>query len=256
MRFTFNRLKARWYRKGLDYSTLPGIATSFILPRTTDARTVLDIGSGCGTLAVPLARAGKRVTALDASAAMIEILKEDIRKEKIKGIRPVHASWGSVELKAHDVVICSNVPALVGTPGFLSDAQRLAKKAVFIIENADPDSDKFYYRELYPLLFNKEFGKRTDYMKTYGRLHSMGIFANVEIIEYDFDQPFDDIDEAVEFWKEYIGIVTEEHDAALKGFLSKKLVRKKGTLLARFHKKSAIMWWRKTPLRKYSPGRA
>ncbi len=245
MDFTFNRLKARWYRKGLDYSTLPNIAMSFILPRTEKARTFLDIGSGPGTLAVPLARAGKKVTALDASAAMIDILKEEIDRKKIKGIRPVHSSWGSVELKTHDVVLCSNVPALVQKPGFLEDAQRLARKAVFIIENADPDADKFFYRELYPLLFNKEFGKRTDYLETYTRLHDMGIFANVEIIEYDFDQPFDDMDEAVEFWKEYIGIVTEEHDRKLKDFLSKKLVKKKGVLLARFHKKSAIIWWRK-----------
>ena len=65
------------------------------------------------------------------------------------------------------------------------------------------------------------------------------------MIEYDFDQPFDDMDEAVEFWKEYLGIVTEEHDAELRGFLSKKLVRKKGALLARFHKRSAVIWWKK-----------
>ncbi|MDP2690200.1 MAG: class I SAM-dependent methyltransferase [Deltaproteobacteria bacterium] len=245
MEFTFNRLKAQWYRRGLDYSTLPETALSFILPRTEDSKTFLDIGSGCGTLAVPLAKNGKRVTALDASAAMIEILREDIRREGLKNIKAVHAAWGEAELKPHDVVLCSNVPALVGAPGFLEDAQRLARKAVFIIENADPDADKFYYRELYPLLFNKEFGKRTDYLDTYKRLHDMGIFANVEIIEYDFDQPFDDINEAVEFWKEYIGIVTGEHDGKLRDFLSKKLVMKKGVLLARFHKKSAIMWWRK-----------
>ena len=51
------------------------------------------------------------------------------------------------------------------------------------------------------------------------------------------------MEEAIEFWKEYIGIVTEEHDRKLREFLDKKLVRKKGGLLAKFHKKSAVMWW-------------
>jgi len=250
MDFSFNRLKARWYKKGLEYSTLPEAALSVILARAPDAKSFLDIGSGCGTLALPLARRGLKVTAVDASAAMIDILREDIRKERLKGIRAVQSAWGKTGIKPHDAVICSNVPALVGQEGFLEDAARHARKAVFIIENADPTSDKFYYREIYPLLFGREFGLRSDYLNTYKNLHDMGIFANVEIIEYDFDQPFDDIGEAVEFWKEYIGIVTGEHDSKLRDFLKKKLVRKKGALLARFHKKSAVMWWRKTPLKK------
>ncbi|MBI5969962.1 MAG: hypothetical protein HY884_02275 [Deltaproteobacteria bacterium] len=116
---------------------------------------------------------------------------------------------------------------------------------VFIIVNADPKADKFYYRELYPLLFKKEFVKEGDYLTTYAALHDLGIYANIEMIEYDFDQPFESIEEAVEFWKEYLGIVTEEHDAALKGFLSKKLVKRRGVLLAKFHKRSAVIWWRK-----------
>lgn len=242
----WNRLKAEWYHRGLKYNTLPNIALNYILPKAKGAKTFLDIGSGCGTLAIPLARAGRSVTALDSSKAMIDLLKEDISKLRIKGIKPVLASWGEVRVKKHDVVLCANVPTLLAEPeGFLREIDALAKKAVFIIESADPDSDKFYYRELYPLLFNKPFGKRTDYLRTYAALHSIGIFANVEIIDYDFDQPFSDLDEAVEFWKEYLGIVTEEHDGRLKSFLGKKLVKKRGTLFARFHKKSAIIWWTK-----------
>ncbi|HEY4707383.1 MAG TPA: methyltransferase domain-containing protein, partial [Thermodesulfobacteriota bacterium] len=73
----WNRLKANWYRRGLDHTDFPEKALSVILPRAADARTFLDVGAGCGTLAIPLARAGKKVTALDSSAAMIDILRED-----------------------------------------------------------------------------------------------------------------------------------------------------------------------------------
>lgn len=240
----WNRLKANWYQKGLAYSTFPDVALSFILPRIAGAKTVLDIGAGCGTLSIPLAKAGKTVTALDAAPSMIELLDKEIERQGISGIKTIRAAWGEVALKAHDVVLLANVPTILQEPdAFLSKVGSLAKKAVFIIENADPKGDKFYYRELYPLVFNRPFGERSDYLKTYTALHSMGIYANVEIIDYDFDQPFDSIDEAVAFWKEYMGIVTEEHDRTLKGFLETKLIRKKKILLARFHKRSAIIWW-------------
>ena len=61
----WNTLKAKWYQKGLKYSTLPKIALNIILPKTRDCKTFLDVGSGCGTFAIPLAKAGKTVTALD-----------------------------------------------------------------------------------------------------------------------------------------------------------------------------------------------
>ena len=246
MRGFWNSLKAEWYYKGLKHSTLPRAALPVITGRAKGASSFLDIGAGPGTLAIPLVKAGKSVTALDASGAMIALLANEVKKLGLKRLKPVHSRWGEHKLKAHDAVLCSNVPALVKeTPGFLEEAVALARKYVFIIESADPGADKFYYKELYPLLFGKKFGPRSDYIKTYDRLHSMGIFANVEMIEYDFDQPFADIDEALLFWKEYMGIVTTEHDAKLKRFLSKRLVKKGKGLLAKFHKRSAIMWWRK-----------
>ena len=49
----------------------------------------------------------------------------------------------------------------------------------------------------------------------------------------------------MEFWKEHLGIVTEEFDERLKNFLEQKLEKTKNGLIARFKKKSAIIWWKK-----------
>lgn len=241
----WNTLKARWYQKGLRYSTLPKTALNIILPETRDCKTFLDIGSGCGTFAIPLAKAGKKVTALDPSNAMLQILSEEIKKRKIKNIRTINAPWGEAVLKPHDAIICANVPELLKSERFLRDVSLWVRKAVFLIGAANPDADKFYYKELYPVLFNKEFPPKTDYLTTYTALHSFGIFANINIIDYNFDQPFDDMEDAVEFWKEHLGIVTEEFDERLKDFLKQKLEKTKHGLIARFKKKSAIIWWRK-----------
>ncbi len=247
----WNRLKAEWYRRGMDYSDMADRVVPIIKARAEGARSVLDVGSGCGALALPLAREGFRVTALDPSKAMLDILREDAKKKGLKGVKTVEAAWGEAEVKPHDIVLCANVPVLVkGSEGFLREVGDSARKYVFIVEAADPEADKFYYKDLYPLVWGKAFPPRRDYIATYNTLHALGIFANVEMIEYDFDQPFKDLDEALMFWKEYMGIVTEEHDATLADYLGDRLVKRKGVLLARFHKKAAVMWWKKEKKRK------
>lgn len=245
----WNRLKANWYKKGLERSGAPEAIMTQILPRATDIKSFIDVGAGCGALAIPLARAGKEVTAIEPSPHMAGLLKEDAEKEGLK-INCINSTWEDVAendcVEGFDAVICANVPGLLKDgEAFLRRADRVARKAVFLITGADPSADKFYYKELFPLIFGKEFTAREDYLKTYKKLHSMGIFANVEIIKYNFDQPFDDIEEALEFWKEYMGIVTEEHDEKLKNFLKTKLKKTESGLLAEFHKKSAVIWWKK-----------
>ncbi|MCK4846345.1 MAG: class I SAM-dependent methyltransferase [Deltaproteobacteria bacterium] len=239
----WNKLKVDWYRRGLKESDFTKSVMPIILARAGDSKSFLDIGAGPGTLSIPLAKAGKDVTAIDPSKNMIDALKE---ADETKTITTIQAAWGDddLDIKKHDVVVCANVPDLLkGNDKFLREVGGFADKFVFLICSADPSADKFYYRELMPLIFNKEFKKRSDYLDTYSTLHSLAVFANVEIIEYDFDQPFTDLDEAIEFWKEYMGIVTEEHDARLRDFLKEKLIATPDGLLAKFHKKSAVIWW-------------
>ena len=242
----WNKLKAQWYKKGLKHSNFHKAALPLMLERTNGAKTYLDVGAGCGALSIPLAKAGKRVTALEPADSMYSMLVEEIRAEKLeKRITAVHMPWIAEKIKKHDVVFCANVPELLKDPvPFALEASQKARKAVFLIVNADPSGDKFYYKELYPLLFKKEFQRQGNYLSTYSALYDSGISANVEMIEYDFDQPFDSMNDALEFWKEYLGIVTAEHDAALEKFLKARLVKKRSTLLAKFHKKSAVIWWR------------
>ncbi len=242
----WNKTKVRWYKEGLKYNTLSEKALEIILPETEDCETFLDVGSGCGTLSIPLAESGKKVTAIDSSKAMIQALQDEIKERDIKSIDTIETAWGDVEIKPYDVILCANVPGLLkDSTGFLKKSNNLAKKAVFLIVGVDPNGDKFYYKELYPLLFNKAFLPRKNFIEMYASLNNIGIFANVKTIEYNFDQPFKDMDEALAFWKAYIPLATDEHDKTLTTFLEGKLEKTKEGLIARFRKKSAIIWWRK-----------
>ena len=102
---------------------------------------------------------------------------------------------------------------------------------------------KFYYKSSTRCSLDVSFPCGRDYLATYKALHASGIYANVKIIEYNFDQPFDDMDEAVEFWKEYLGIVTSEFDDKLRSFLEHRPCTKKERFKSTFQKRSAIIWW-------------
>src|SRR4051794_16680676 len=56
--------------------------------------SVLDVGSGGGTVSVPLAHVVREVTALDFSGAMLKVLEERCRAENLKNVRTVEAGWG------------------------------------------------------------------------------------------------------------------------------------------------------------------
>lgn len=65
----------------------------------------------------------------------------------------------------------------------------------------------------------------------------------MEGVEYDFDQPFESLEEAVDFWKEYLQLETHEYDGLLHRFLSERLFLRPGGLIHRLHKRSAVIYW-------------
>lgn len=236
--------QARWYNEALKLSDYPQKAMAVLAPLARGCRTILDVGAGVGALTIPLAKLVEKVTALDPSAAMLEELRRNLEQEGLQNVVCVEAAWGEVELSPHDLVLVANVPhVLEDIPRFLKAAERIANYFIVLVQNVDLGRDKFYLDELYPLLLKKPFERRGDYLRAYTALHRLGIHADVRIIEYDFDQPFADLEEAVEFWKEHLRLEGSEHDDALKAFLGKKLQQGHGGLVAPIHKKSAVISW-------------
>jgi hypothetical protein len=131
--------------------------------------------------------------------------------------------------------------------GFLTTAEPLARRALALVQNVGPGTEKFYFGELYPLLLGRPYPARQDYLRTLTLLHSLGIYANVQIISYHFDQPFADFEEAVDFWKEHMHLTDAEQERRLVGFLQTKLQRVGSRLIAPLPRRSAVIWWRVSP---------
>jgi len=85
-RWVFNRLVA-------DYRARPGypeaLADRLLVLAGGAASTIADIGAGTGLLAVPLARRGARVAAVEPAGAMLAVLREEAAGLPVE---PLHAA--------------------------------------------------------------------------------------------------------------------------------------------------------------------
>ena len=244
---TWDLKKAKWYHRAIKESDFSGKAMEVLLPIISGCKSIIDIGAGCGALSIPLAENIKHVTALEPSKPMMNIMKREAFAKRLKNINFVNAHWEKVKLPPHEAVILANVPGILlnDIGKFLNQLEKIKPRLIILIQGVDPKNDKFYFRQLYPIIFGKTVSEKYDYLKVYSYLHSHNIYANVRIIKYNLDQPFNDLKEALRFWKVYLGLKSKKYDGVIRGFLSRKLVESENNLIARIPKKSAIIWWNK-----------
>lgn len=252
----WDKKRSDWYCRAVEKSNYPGKAVTSLTTLLRKCTSVIDIGAGCGALSVPIARKVKKVTAIEPSKWMFELLLKRSKKAGIKNIRAYNTGWkgnmfqGGLHstIKSHDMVICANLPHnLVCNRGFLEYITKISSKYIVFIQSAGR-WNRFYYEDLYPKLLKKRYKREADYIETYFFLHKQGIFANIKMFDYYFDQPFDDFNDALDFWKHRLKLkLTSKKEKILADFLNKKLVPlgRAGALTAPFGlRKAALIWWK------------
>jgi SAM-dependent methyltransferase len=234
-----------WYQKALarsDYAEAVLGAVDSLIGECEDA---LDIGAGCGALAIPLARRMTRVTAVEPAPAMAQALRREALRRGLKNLTILDAAWGEISLHPHDLVLCAHVGGLLdGDSPFLAQVSALARRAVVLVRDAGADQDKFFFKELYPVLLGRPYGSCCDFAETVTALERQGIRPSVTFVDYRSDQPFDDLEEVCDFWMEYLGVVGEDVRGFLREFLSARLRRNGSGWVAPYPKRAAAIWWR------------
>ncbi len=237
---------AAWYRRAAERGDYAARVLEAIGPRLGFCRTALDVGAGCGALAIPLARRLRAVTALEPSPAMARELRRWTGEAGLGNIAVVEAAWGEGRVDVHDLVLCAHVGNLLRADSdFLREVGRVARRLVVLVRDttAARGGDKFFYRELYPILLGRPYvtcGKADD---TVAALRSLGLRPAVTEIEYRSDQPFTDLAEACDFWMAYLGLSDPGSRAYLAGFLGERLVRRDGEWIAPYRKTAAVITW-------------
>lgn len=237
--------KVGWYQRALARSDYAATVLSALAPVLAECETALDVGAGCGALALPLAERLRHVTALEPAPAMAKALREAVRARGLANVEVIEAAWGEAPVPPHDLVLCAHVGGLldVGSP-FLRQASAGAQRWVALVRDATPEADKFFFAELYPRLLGRPYATRCHDADLLERVAALGVSPTVTEVRYRSDQPFDDLEEACDFWQEYLDVRGAEVREYLREFLAARLTREGSGWVAPYPKRAAVIAWR------------
>lgn len=220
--------------------------------------SVLDVGCGPGTLALPLARLVRQVTAIDFSQGMIDILTERCRAESLTNVVPrvldLRDDWDAAGIAQHDVVIASRSLVVEDLRGALL---KIADKARHRVIISSLVGDGPFDRKIFTAI-GRDFDRGPDYIYVYNLLHQMNIFADIGFITNlqenrmnagacpDKQRVYNDIEDAVQSFHWMVRDMTSQEEERLRNYLKKNLVRREnGYALAYAHPvRWAIISWR------------
>lgn len=147
--------------------------------------TVLDVGAGTGRMALPLARIARRVTALDHSPAMLDVLRCKMIQQEVSNIETVETTWQQAEVEPHDVVIA--IWSLYRQPDILTALRKLVAATRRTLVIAEGDSGMKPPHEMpHAALLTEIWGGGGDGIPNYlyfaGMLWQIGVRADVRVI--------------------------------------------------------------------------
>ncbi len=209
--------------------------------------SVLDVGCGDGALTIPIAQKVKSVTALDASPVALQKLAAKITSGSINNIRLINLPWTQVsvgtDIVPHDIVIASFVMATLDLRRALPLLDAAASRYVFIIDSVGPRY--WHYPELWPTVLHREFVAAPDYIYIVNALHQFGIYADVQIGQYEAANYFTTPDEAATHILESLKADTPEAMTTVSRYLARKLIPERGGYCLRYSQKIAMISWDK-----------
>jgi SAM-dependent methyltransferase len=187
----------------------------------TPSTTVLDVGCGSGTLALPIARQVRSVTAVDFSAGMLSALTEMATQADITNIRTIQASWeddwSALGIGRHDIAIASRSLAVADLRAALQRLDDHASASVFIVDRIAPTPfDPAAFAAV-----GRPFEGGPDYIYVLNSLYSMGIHPDVAIVSLDREAEFADLDDAMDSYRWMIKNMSPEEESALRRYLAR-----------------------------------
>ena len=165
----------------------PGILLERVVALVRPHWTVLDIGAGAGTFALPLAHTARSVTAIEPSPAQAKRLREAVRESKAHNISVVEKRWEDVDatvLGAHDFVLAVHSLQMEDIACALRKMCDAARQQVLLVHTAGNGLSQAIHE-----LFGIEPGP--DYLYLAHILQGLGHSPQIEFAEYGYDMPLD-----------------------------------------------------------------
>lgn len=210
--------------------------------------TVLDVGCGPGTLALPIAEKVREVFAIDYSDGMLASLETSAREQGITNIRTIKCAWEDDWLKnkigVHDIAIASRSMNIDNLSEGIRKLNAHAKKQVYIADRIAPSPfDPDIFRAI-----GREFNSGPDYIYTINTLYSLGIHPRVAHIELAGELRYDSLEDALESYKWMFKELSDQEERRLEEFLAGRIIEERPDYIVikrRFPQKWALISWNK-----------
>ena len=203
--------------------------------------SVLDVGCGPGTLALPLATRVRRVTGLDFSGRMLEIAEKKAAKQSIQNITLHHCAWKddwqAHSIGRHDVAIASRSLAVADLKAALVKLTAHARCLVAVTDRVgagpfDPDAFAAIGRPL---------STGPDYIYTVNLLYQLGYLPKIDYIELEQEVCYPDEREALEGYLWMFRDLDTEERKKLKNYL-RSITTLNGDGSVTIHRRRPPIW--------------
>ena len=209
--------------------------------------SVLDIGSGPGTLALPIAQAVSRVTAIDFSLGMLELLNQHAKEEKIDNIQTIQCSWEDnwqdKGIIPHDIAIASRSIGVEELEPALYKINSYAKKYVFISDRIGATPFEAGAFEA----IGRSFEPGPDYIYTVNMLYKMGIYPNVTVLKPNPVSIYPSLEEALASYRWMFQELSPAEERHLLGYIEQNIIETtKSTITVQRNSpvQWALIWWK------------
>jgi SAM-dependent methyltransferase len=207
--------------------------------------SVLDIGCGPGTYALPLAAKSATVTGLDTAPTMLAILEREAARDGLSDrIKTVVGDWNDFpDDQVFDLVMAANSPAIRDFDS-LSKMNRLSRRSGCLISFAG-----HYHSSLRKMLWQRVMGaplqsRAFDLIYPFNLLYLSGFFPQVRFFPFDWTA-LHDVEEMVRHYTDYFAVFGHQ-DRAVTDIIRTCLQAnaQNGKIQDRHTGQIGVVWWR------------
>ncbi|MFZ0005313.1 class I SAM-dependent methyltransferase [Methanoregula sp.] len=208
---------------------------------------VLDIGTGPGTYAVPLAEHGCEVTVVEPSPVMREALAENMHEKGVRDIRIIPKRWEDVTIEEldgkFDVVIASYSLTMMDIGKALAKMQECCAGTVHLFWFLTPPAWVQVNKDLWPLLHGGEFPGEPMADWLWQVLCEMEIHANLQVEVKFPPSVYASIDDAVNDFSQRLKCSTAAHKETVSNYFQSILRQENDGFVLGGETLGAHIWW-------------